>query len=322
MFLEIGRVFDTECGGSNQVCENNTCEEITGCAQDNDCQLVSGGGPNATLEEIEVSLRPVPANVLTLGDDQVSETLVLGFDFEYFGATFNQAQISSNGFLVLGGNQDSGCCDGETLPGNAAPANIIALYWEDLNPRNGGQISFGIQGEPGNREFVVMFDAVPHFGNNEVPVTAQAVLREADNSIELICVSCPSDGGQHTQGIQNGDRTFGLTAPGRNATDFSLENDAVRFTTLVEGGDPFECFGGQCVPVPSCNTNADCQFGPPGLICGEDGFCRSSFGVCVTDDQCPGNQSCVLGLCFNVGNPECVRDSQCASGLCENQRCQ
>ncbi len=87
------------------------------------------------------------------------------------------------------------------------------------------------------------------------------------------------------------------------------------------GSNAFECVAGQCVPRPGCNSNDDCDFGIPGVVCGAEGFCQAIFG-CQSDDQCPGSQSCVFGLCFDVGNPECIRDNQCSedqtceSGLC------
>ncbi|MEL6182624.1 MAG: hypothetical protein AAFS10_26945, partial [Myxococcota bacterium] len=88
------------------------------------------------------------------------------------------------------------------------------------------------------------------------------------------------------------------------------------------GSDAFECVAGNCVPRPTCRNNSDCDFGIPGVVCGGDGFCEAIIGFCNQDNDCPGSQSCVFGICFDVGNPECIRDNQCAPNeVCEGGLC-
>lgn len=65
---------------------------------------------------------------LNLGDDNTAP-VELGFTFDYFGQSFTQAWVSSNGFLSF---QNTGhlCCDG--WPIENAPRNSVYGYWSDL----------------------------------------------------------------------------------------------------------------------------------------------------------------------------------------------
>lgn len=63
------------------------------------------------------------------GGDDSTRLVQLGFPFEYFGQTFTQAWVSTNGFVSFGdiGNL---CCDG--WPIENAPRNAIYGLWTDL----------------------------------------------------------------------------------------------------------------------------------------------------------------------------------------------
>ncbi len=176
-----------------------------------------------------------PSSV-ALGDDQTSGAIPIGFAFSFFENSYTDAYISSNGFIGFNAGMPNGCCSGQALPDEDAPNNLIAFFWEDLYPPGGGQILYETIGVAPNREFVVMFEGVPHCCGSSDQVTAQVVLHEGTGFIEVICTDCPSDGGTHTQGVENSDGTYGLTLPGRNATSFSLANDAVLFVSSGPDG--------------------------------------------------------------------------------------
>ena len=102
-------------------------------------------------------------NQLTLADDQTVQ-VPLPFAFPYNGATVNAVWVSSNGFITLGATDPgSGCCTG-------APAALlagdprIAAWWADLNPSAGGAIYADL--DPVSGEFVISFDQVPEFNQN------------------------------------------------------------------------------------------------------------------------------------------------------------
>ena len=71
---------------------------------------------------------------VTLTDDSVSGALPMGFSFDFFGTGYTDAYASSNGFLTFASGSSNGCCSGQALPNPLAPNNLIAGWWEDLNP--------------------------------------------------------------------------------------------------------------------------------------------------------------------------------------------
>lgn len=162
---------------------------------------------------------------VSLGDDQVSTDLPIGFDFVFFGETYSTFRISSNGFISFGFNTNSGCCSGAFIPSGVIN-NFIALAWEDLLPSGAG-ISYSTIGSAPNRVLIVDFDNVSYFGGGG-QVTSQAHLYEGSGLIEIHSLSI-DENGTKTQGIENLTGTNGYFAPGRNASFWGATNDYVGF---------------------------------------------------------------------------------------------
>jgi len=171
---------------------------------------------------------PSPTN-LSLGDDNVAGSQPLGFDFVFFGNSYNTFNISSNGFITFGNNFNSGCCQGLPLTnGFLNQGNIIALAWTDLNPR-GAIISFETLGVAPNRRLIVDYDNIPFFSGG-IPVSGQIKLFEGSNRIEIHSTDIQTQGRTTTQGIANQGGSSGFPVPGRDATSWSATNDAWSFT--------------------------------------------------------------------------------------------
>ena len=158
---------------------------------------------NSNLRDISSDETPVK-----LGDDQVSGAILIPFDFLFYGISYNEVFISSNGFITFSAGEPDGCCAGDSIPNTVRPNNLIAGFREDLNPSGGG-ISYASIGEEGRREFVVSFTEVPHFDIG-FPVTFQIILNEGSNDIELQYGMANSDGGTHSVGIEDADGVIGL----------------------------------------------------------------------------------------------------------------
>jgi hypothetical protein len=87
---------------------------------------------------------------LNLGDDN-TRNVALGFEFNYWGQTFTDAWVSSNGFVSFQSGAHL-CCNGQPI--EMAQRNTIYAYWSDLisftgNPyyrRDNGSILFGWYG--------------------------------------------------------------------------------------------------------------------------------------------------------------------------------
>ena len=98
----------------------------------------------------QINGAPTTMTPLNLGDDNTAR-VTLGFDFTYWGQTFTDAWVSSNGFVSFESAANL-CCNGEPL--DRAQRNTIYGYWSDLisytgNPyyrRDDSSILFGWYG--------------------------------------------------------------------------------------------------------------------------------------------------------------------------------
>ena len=70
--------------------------------------------PN-NLRDISSSGTLVPGGVNSC-DDCVSGALPIGFSFDFYGNTYTDAFVSSNGFVTFNNNPRAGCCAGQHLP--------------------------------------------------------------------------------------------------------------------------------------------------------------------------------------------------------------
>ncbi|MCD5380844.1 hypothetical protein LR004_02855, partial [Candidatus Gracilibacteria bacterium] len=93
------------------------------------------------------------------GDDS-SKNVNLGFTFPFNGSTYSTVWISSNGMLSFSSSNID--YRNRTLPFNSE-AQSIYPYWDDLNPTNGGNITYGSIGTGDGQHFVVSWNSVPHY---------------------------------------------------------------------------------------------------------------------------------------------------------------
>ncbi|HBS29271.1 MAG TPA: hypothetical protein DEB06_07425, partial [Phycisphaerales bacterium] len=68
--------------------------------------------------------------IKVLGDEDVL-TVAIGFSFKFFGESYTQVGVSSNGFLVLGSEDNSALA--RVFPNTAAPNAVIAPFWSNWN---------------------------------------------------------------------------------------------------------------------------------------------------------------------------------------------
>jgi hypothetical protein len=162
------------------------------------------------------------------GDDVVS-TAPIGFSFTFYGNTYTDVSISTNGFISFDAAPGSGCCSGQTLPNTAAPNNLVSLGWDDLTAAI-GQITYATVGTAPNRVFIVDYNSVAHLSGTGTPLTGQIKLYEGTNVVEVHTASYSDDGTNTTQGIENSTGTEATPVAGRNGvTGWSAANDAFRF---------------------------------------------------------------------------------------------
>jgi subtilisin family serine protease len=117
---------------------------------------------------------------LSLGDESYTK-VDLPFPVKIYGASYTSLYVSSNGAL----SKDNKRIDyfNYSIPTTSYP-NIIAPFWDDLNPSAGGKVCYQTLGSSPNRKFIIQWDNVPHynvFGTNGV--TFQVEFRENSTTI-------------------------------------------------------------------------------------------------------------------------------------------
>ena len=74
-------------------------------------------------------------------DDNSGTWLDLGFTFLYYGVEYERVWVCSNGFLTL--NKTSTNANPQSIPSTDEPNPVIAVFWRDLHPEQGGSITYG-----------------------------------------------------------------------------------------------------------------------------------------------------------------------------------
>lgn len=182
-------------------------------------------------------------------DDLWSPIITLPFNFCFYGNTYNQCLIGSNGTLTfdLTNNTPGGYSAwpiSNNLPTNTLFLNTIFGVYQDIDPSVSGEIGWElITLNSGCRALVASWSEIPMYSIycNSKHYTGMIVLYENTNIIEVyvqeknICNTWNL--GNAIIGIQNIDGTLAVVAPNRNSTnpDWSATNEAWRF---VPSGAP------------------------------------------------------------------------------------
>jgi hypothetical protein len=98
------------------------------------------------------------------GDDTITNFNVGTFFFG--GEPYTRVGVVSNGYLVIGGGTGADVTFApQTFPNPARPNNLIAPFWNDLNPPAGGAIRIGTLAGGGFTWLVVDWAGVKNFSN-------------------------------------------------------------------------------------------------------------------------------------------------------------
>ena len=202
-------------------------------------QCGPGSNPNQTTN---YSVTQIPffgqantgANV-SLVDDSQAGPFNIGFTFCFYGQTYTQFYIGSNGWISFSPGQST-TFTSTPIPNVAAttPKNCIMGPWQDWNPGIGGQIKYQVQGTAPCRKLVVSWINVPMFSCTNSLGTFHIVIYESTNVIENHIQNKPNclqwAGGTAVQGIHNLPGNAAVPVPGRNSSQWTANNDGRRWT--------------------------------------------------------------------------------------------
>jgi subtilisin family serine protease len=122
--------------------------------------------------------------------DDGHSLLNITFPFTFYGQTYTQATVSSNGFLELGSADGADEFANTGIPNANAPNALIAPFWDDLNPGTafggGGDVYAGVAGSAPNRVLYVEWYQVPHFSlSGSGTATFEVSLHESTGEIRF-----------------------------------------------------------------------------------------------------------------------------------------
>lgn len=123
-----------------------------------------------------IDISATGTEIIGLTDDSSTATAIpLGMTFPFFGVNMTDVFVNSNGFLSFGVGSSS--LSNTALPNTGVPNNIIAFFWEDMNPNSTTVTDDWIKYQTVDGNFVITFYKLPRYGgdvNNWL--TAQLIL--------------------------------------------------------------------------------------------------------------------------------------------------
>ena len=160
----------------------------------------------------------------------------IGFNFTFFGNTYNQFYINSNGQVLFGAGSFESV--NASIPTASAPNNFIAPFWDDLVVDSYGKILYTTIGAAPNRKLIVQFT---NMGFYPFPVTLgtfSVILYETSNVIQtqyrliVLTYSDKAHGGTATIGLENATGTAGVQYAFRNPGAVNSDQ-AISFTPIA-----------------------------------------------------------------------------------------
>ena len=148
-------------------CVNNTGPDAYGyrcITSDNE------NGPDYNWIEISECGVEIP-----LDDNRYAGPLELGFQFPYYGESFDQIYIHRFGYLFFN-DPDAfyGTYYGQRVPDSMAPNGVIAAYWDNLDPSRGGEVYAWLD-RPNNR-YIVEYHELLSYSGAPIPQSFELIL--------------------------------------------------------------------------------------------------------------------------------------------------
>lgn len=168
------------------------------------------------------------------GGDMHSDVFSIPFDFVFFGNTYNQFVVSSNGYIdfrtELAGTPSEWFFNDPIPSPNFPVKNAILGCYHDLNNEritSQGTTTWSVLGNAPYRKFVLMFNNHSQFFcNNSSLSSFQIILHETLNYIDVQVIKkglCSDwNDGKAVIGLVNDTGSIGYAPPGRNTSAWSV----------------------------------------------------------------------------------------------------
>ena len=198
---------------------------------------------------------------LNLGDDSMSGMKDIGFDFTFYDQTFDQVNISMNGFFTFQSNFNVSRQRNylsETLPASSFNYSVFPM-WTDLINRNGTQNpyiqTFGNTSDTDQYFVVGWYNAKEY--SNQLQNTFEAILYEGTNQIEFRYDKIQVRTHDFTIGVQgNNQATTYLRYEDTNVKQY-MQTDDFSITTAEVIDESFSNLSSECLVNSSYSDLCD-----------------------------------------------------------------
>lgn len=129
----------------------------------------------------------------------------LPFEIKFYGHTYNQLQISSNGFVTFDVNFTDFTWANQYFPDPANPNLVVAPFWDDLDGTAAGEIYYQQMGD----RFVIQWNNWDYWGGADPTMTFQLILFQNASKMLFVYENVTDNSGA-TVGIENGDGLIAL----------------------------------------------------------------------------------------------------------------
>jgi len=166
-------------------------------------------------------------------DDRRWGAFPIGFDFDFYGNTYSDFYVSSNGLVLFGAG--SNAFSNVSIPDDKRPDNYIAPFWDDLIIHSSGDIMYQTIGTAPNRKLVIQYSNMSFWTSTVLLGTIQVILYEGSNNIQIqynSIIDLSSDrasGNSATVGLENIDGTEGVLCS-YNTAGYIYSGRAILFT--------------------------------------------------------------------------------------------
>lgn len=217
----------------------------------------------------EISSTGTRLNAISNADDEYETVTISGFTFPFYGNTYSQVHVSSNGLLTFGDGNSSG--GNYQIPGTDAPSNAIAAFWDDLDTRTTGDVYYKAEAT----RLIIQYQSVGRYSGTG-NYTFQVVLH-SDGTIDLRYKVMSGVLNSASIGIEGNDQREGTLVVHDSA--YVVNNLAVHIDTISEFFGLWGLTGS--VPahsVASLDGYFDSLSLPPGLYTADVSIAHTGMG--------------------------------------------
>jgi len=160
-------------------------------------------------------------------DDRSWGPLNIGFNFTFYGNTYNRFYVTSNGLIIFGSGSNDYTED--PIPFASSPNNFIAAFWDDIVINSSGKILYTTIGASPNKKCIIQWTNMGFYSSSVLLGTFSVILYEGSNNIQIQYrsiidnTSARSHGSSASIGIENSNGTSGIQYAYHNSTAISSE---------------------------------------------------------------------------------------------------